>query len=331
MKQLRCEICDGDAILKEGEHFRCTQCGACYTAEQLKNMLALSAPEHKEKTVAPQAVSKKESPSLLQQIRGKIRLFRIKLLKREKGKSAILSAIPFVVLVLFLIVVFATSVDGSDKATAKSCVERDIRARYEDDEITISKFDFETVKVDKFRTREEDPVGYFDYMDKPISVRQKDGSLKQYDSQFASMAEGYIGEYDPEVSVKYAYTVEGTFEGAHVEDGDFTAEFEYIYVEEQNVWRPIKSECKPTYDALREDLRNYLTAYVITAYEISGSPKINISYIDAKANGDYLVYGTIDFRGKYGEEYTVRFDAEYERWDYELTFERKEVNVEYPG
>ena len=53
MGKLICEICGGNTLLKEGPHFRCADCGACYPAEQMKKMLDAQTAE-KESTDLPQ-------------------------------------------------------------------------------------------------------------------------------------------------------------------------------------------------------------------------------------------------------------------------------------
>lgn len=319
MSRLICEICGGDVLLKEGNHFRCTNCGACYAPEQLKSTLRES------EVIMPQAVAPQtESP---------MGAVKEKSSRRQRIANACKTAAPFVFLIVFLLVVIFTSLNTSQKGTAKNCVEDDIQRRLAENDITVSDIRFDFVEAVKFQTREEDTVGYFAYMDQPIKVLQDDGSLKQYESHWAHIAEDYVGEYDPEASVKWGYVLKGSFTATHPEYGENSVDFDYVYVDENNIWRAIRHDFTPSYDMLRRDLRNYLTVYLQTGYDIRPNPEIKITAIekDAERGNVYTAYGWVTVRDKYDEAYTAKFQAEYRRWDYQLFFHREKVTVDIPS
>lgn len=336
MAKLICEICGGDVLLKEGTHFRCTKCGACYSPEQLKKMLeepatpAADAPITETPVVeqpAAQAQAEVLPPPEDQHIPPKV--------KKEKRKmiTAIIAvAIALGVFALFFSAVLATSGLFPQKNQAKDMAQGLLEREISNENVTLAKVKFDTVETIRFFTREEDPVGYFADIEMPMKVTGLDG--KEYESQLAYFRSKFGEGYDPEADAKWAYIMEGTYEAVHKEHGVVTGEFYITYAcnLRDNSWMPIETEYGVSESVLRQDVHNHLTAYLLLSYDIQPNPQIEITAIEKERESysgcDYTVYGTVTVRDNYGDKYYGKFTAEYSYSRYDQHFEKESVQVD---
>lgn len=306
MGKLICEVCGGDTLMKQEDHFRCVTCGACYSPEHLKAMQ--EAPE-KEAPETP------EEPALLKETaRPKAdRVTVIRIVRR------ILLIIALVAFVGFVIINSMINSGGlPDKEQAKSCVQSALTNyfadyRNTDPDITLGAIHFDKVEAIKFKTREEDPVGYF-------ADREK---WANKNSQTVDISE---------TSVKWAYILTETYDSDHKVHGALPGEFRCIYVFDkgENCWYMVDCAYGTSLDWVREKVKNQVIAQVLLQYEVQHNVKVQITSIDREYDiyDYYTVYGKVTVKDKYGDEYTGKFSAKYKYDSYHHIYEQESLEVD---
>ena len=305
MGKLICEVCGGDTLMKQEDHFRCVTCGACYSPEHLKAMQEVPVPgilpaqpqieaaDIPEETPAPEEAQK---PKANWQKIGK-------LVRR------ILLIIALVAFVGFAIINSMINSGGlPDKEQAKSCVQSALTNyfadyRNTDPDITLGAIHFDKVEAIKFKTREEDPVGYF-------ADREK---WANKNSQTVDISE---------TSVKWAYILTGTYDSDHKVHGALPGEFRCIYVFDkgENCWYMVDCAYGTSLDWVREKVKNQVIAQVLLQYEVQHNVKVQITSIDREYD-IYTVYGKVTAKDKYGDEYTGKFSVKYKYDSYHHIYE----------
>lgn len=334
MKKLICEICGGDVLLKEEEHFRCGDCGACYSADQLKKMLEMQAVEEKPDTPKPEEKMSTEMWQASEQNidRQSRKTHKLDWNKIKKYLPVILLYLLPVAFVVFILI-FAMQAGGvlPQKQSAKTNIEAHLKYRIEDENITLESVHFYAVHAKKFKTRKEDAVGYFAYMERPMKKQNADGTVTEYNS-FDELRKNLGQNYDPEADVKWAYIATGTYKAKHKEYGDILGEFYIVYVHNTsaNYWYYVKEEYGASLDMLRQIVKNHLTAYVLLTYDIQPNPKIDITSIEKEQDKFtyYTVYGKITAKDQYGEEYSGKFTATYQYTNYNHQFRELSTEVD---
>lgn len=316
MEKLTCEICGSDVLIKEEAHFRCAGCGVCYSAQQLKNILDTPAVE--EKSVDSQPVQKPKK-------------------RKIRKVIAILVAVFAATITLLLMAGFFELLLGQTgviprTADAKTNIKSHLEYRIEDENITLESVKFDSFESVSFRSREEDPVGYFAYMDQPLRLTNADGSVSEYENHFEDLKIRVGHAYDPEADTKWAYIATGTYKATHKEHGEILGEFSIVYVcnVSANIWFIISEEYGASVDMLRQDVKNHLAAYLLLTYEIKPNPKIEITSIE-KEDGKfvyYTVYGKVTVRDRYGEEYIGKFVSKYQYTSYDHQFRELSTEVD---
>ena len=218
MGKLICEVCGGDTLMKQEDHFRCVTCGACYSPEHLKAMQ--EAPVPGIPPAQPQIEAAEipvEAPAPEEAQKPKANWQKIGKLVRRILLAAALIVLPGSLLIDGMI-------DNGvlpDKEQAKSCVKSDLERRFSDyrdtdPDITLGAIYFDEVEAVKFKTREEDPVGYFARIEKPIPFTDRNET--KHESILAYLESKYE-DYDPEAGDKWAYIITGTYEATHKAHG----------------------------------------------------------------------------------------------------------------
>jgi hypothetical protein len=332
--KLTCEICGGDALLKEGDYFRCTGCGACYTTEQLKNMLDRSAvgekpadpkPEEKESAeTGPTNEPKADGQQTKTPDMGKL----------KRILPVILGIlIPLVLLVGLFELLMAQTGLIPRTADAKSNIESHLKFRVENEDITLKSVKFDSVDTIQFKTREEDTVGYFAYMERPLQQENPDGTVTEYNG-FDTLRRKLGQNYDPESDIKWAYIATGTYKAKHKEQGEILGEFRFVYVcnVSANCWFYVEEAYGASEDMLRRIVKNDLTAYVLLTYDIQPNPVIEITSIEKEQDTltFYTVYGKVEVKDQYGEVYSGKFKTTYQYTNYNHQFRELSTKLDKP-
>ena len=331
MGKLICEVCGGDTLMKQEDHFRCVTCGACYSPEHLKAMQEAPVPEvQPEEPQYEAAAIPVETPAPEEVEKPKANWKKI-------GKLAgrILLAAALIVLVGSLLI--DGMIDNGvlpNKEQAKSCVKSDLERRFSnyrdtDPDITLGAIYVDEVEAVKFKTREEDPVGYFAHLAKPIPFTDRNGT--EHESILAYLESKYE-DYDPEAGDKWAYIITGTYEATHKAHGSLPGEFRYTYVYDiaENCWYYIEGEYGTSLDLVREEVKNQVIAQVLLQYEVQHNVKVQITSIDREYDiyDYYTVYGKVTAKDKYGDEYTGKFSAKYKYDSYHHIYEQESLEVD---
>jgi hypothetical protein len=335
VKKLICEICGGDVLLKEEEHFRCGDCGACYSADQLKKMLEMQAVEEKPDTPKPEEKMSTEMWQASEQNidRQSRKTHKLDWNKIKKYLPVVLAVLIPLVLIAGLFELLLTQTGILPRtADAKNNIESHLKFRIESEDIALESVKFDSIDTIQFRTREEDTVGYFAYMDKPLKLTNADGTVTEYNNHFEELQRKLGKGYDPESDVKWAYIATGTYKAKHKEQGEILGEFRFVYVcnVSANIWYYVEEDYGASEDMLRQIVKNHLTAYVLLAYDIQPSPKIEITSIE-KEQGNFTYYtvcGKVVVKDKYGEEYSGKFTATYQYTNYNHQFRELSTEVD---
>lgn len=339
MEKLICEICGGETLLKQEDHFRCAKCGVCYSSEQLKQMLACPAAPAELEIAECREESEQTEGAQLDTCSDNVQTQEPKTASprrtRKIGKIllwVLVSSIP-VSIVLFLI---WSSMRQSGvipiKASAKTNAESHLEYRITDGNMTVNNVHFHSVKAQKFKTRDEDSVGYFAYMEKPLKLHNADGTVTEYESHFEHLHARFGETYDPEMDVKWAYTLTGTYDAHHKEHGKIPGEFRIVYVHNtlENCWYIIEEEYGASLDMLRRDVISDLMGYLLATYDIQSNPQIEITSIKKAEDTftGYTVYGNAVVRDQYGETYSGHFTATYQYTNYDHQFRKLSMQVD---
>lgn len=198
----------------------------------------------------------------------------------------------------------------SIKKQAKSQLEHSIS----NDKVTVKEIRFDEIETQKFRTRDEDPVGYFAYIEGTGSVIDVDGI--KHENHLAYYRSKYSSDYDPESDNKWAYILTGTYTATHSEQGKIDGEFRIVYVKNSMSLCMVDEDHGASRDMLRQQVTNHVSAYVLAQYDIQKNLKVEITYIDQKQHNGYYtyytVYGIVSAKDKYGAVYKGKFTAQYE-------------------
>ena len=293
MGKVICEICGSNDLLKDGDYFRCINCGACYSAEHLKRML-----ETKEDDGNTPAQPPEELPLAEKQKENGIRE-EAPNPREEKRKRAVgIILVAALTLGSFVSCVGATLSSSGlvpRKSQAKQSAEEYLAYRISSENIALSDIRFTSVTATKFKTREEDQYGFFSYLEYPVTVVDPNGKETEYENHFEEFRAKFGEQFDPEAHTKWAYTLTGEYDAVHKERGDIRGEFSVVYVHwhEPNVWYCTQAEFGASQEMLRQDVNNQLMAYLLVTYDIQPNPKIEITSIEKGRNGYYTVYGTV--------------------------------------
>lgn len=335
MKKLTCEICGGDVLQKEGEHFRCAGCGVCYSADQLKKAVKIQTDE--EKPDAPKTEERMSTEmwqaseqNIDRQSRKTHKLDWNKIKKHLPVVLAVL--IPFVLIAgLFELLLTQTGILPRT-ADAKYNIESYLKYRIESEDVTLESVKFDSIDTIQFRTREEDTVGYFAYMDKPLKLTNADGTVTEYNNHFEELQRKLGKGYDPESDVKWAYIATGTYKAKHKEQGEILGEFRFVYIcnVSANIWYYVEEDYGASEDMLRQIVKNHLTAYVLLTYDIQPNPIIDITSIEKEQDKFtyYTVYGKVTVKDRYGEEYNGKFKTTYQYTSYNHQFRKLSTEMD---
>lgn len=313
MDKLICEICGGDTLIKQDDYFRCKECGACYSIEQLKTT---------ETTPQKETVAKTDT------LKTKIKIPSLKKIIKHS----------FLLLPLALLIIFSVWLihdilieEGvfPDKEQVKKFAEFALKDTLDTDKnVSLETIHFDRVDAQIFYDRDEDPIGFFDSIEEPITFTDVNG--KEYESQLAYYRSKH-NNYDPTKSKKWAYILTGTYDAVHKDYGEIPGEFRYTYVYDSKYheWSYIDLEYKTSLDVLRRDIKNQLNTYLLLTYDIKPNPQIKFTSIDEDYDhNDYTVYGKVVVTDKYGEEYSGKFKAVYNYNQYNLLFEKESIEVD---
>lgn len=216
----------------------------------------------------------------------------------------------------------------SDKARFKKIARSQLEHSISNEYVTFESLRFESAKAQRFKTREQDPVGYFAHIEGSMTLTVNTTQYKNYLDYYRTI---YGADFDPEDGWKWAYTFTGSYKATHKEHGAINGSFSIVYVDMgpdycMVQWQPQGSEA-----ALRQDVITRITGMLVASYELQGVPSVKITSIDKRYHNNYYtyytIYGVITVKDKYGDTYSTRFDAEYSYNKEDQVFQKDSINI----
>ncbi|MBR5529067.1 MAG: hypothetical protein IKU57_01190 [Oscillospiraceae bacterium] len=251
---------------------------------------------------------------------------KIRLMDKEK---LVYAFVALMIVACILIALGETNV-LSDKWGAKISVRRQLEQDIANEEVTFESLDFDTVTAKKFKTRAEDPVGYFAYIEGESAVIDTDGT--RFENHLAYYRRRYGDTFDPEADTKWAYILTGTYEATHKEHGAINGEFYVKYVTDRNGMCFVERRWNASDEMLRQTARGDLQGYLTVTYDLPTPADIEITHVEKEwQNGYYLnctVYGVITVKDKFGDTYRGKFVGEYQSNVEDQVFIQKKLEIE---
>lgn len=216
-----------------------------------------------------------------------------------------------------------------NKSHAKQLAEAALHQKVSGSSVKLEAFSFDRIETKRFKTREEDPVGFFSYITSFSPIKSADG--KEYDTRMDYYRGTYGEDFDPESDPKRSYTLTGTYRATHTVHGQIEGNFRIVYVEDiHNNWCKIECTIGGNEEILRQDVIGHVMAHLTLSYDIQTAPKVEITYIEQETKNVrtvYTVYGTVQVKDKYGETYKGKFTAVYHYYSYDQIFEKQSIQV----
>ena len=201
-----------------------------------------------------------------------------------------------------------------EKQRVKKSAKSQLELFVSNDEVTLNEVYFDHVKAIKFRTRDQDPVGYFEYIEKYHPITDINGI--KHNTHLDYLRSKYGENYDPESKNKWAYILTGTYTATHKEFGSIDGEFRMIYVNVERDYDLIEREYGPSEDMLRKVVTKDVSVYALSNYDIKSDVNVEITYIEkvqpTNYYTEYTIYGVVTANDKYNQKHSGKFTAQYE-------------------